>query len=163
MVETDGEWPTPNNSAHVRGLLVIAEGLVIGSGTLFFLLIGSAFTLLVTESPRMTVGVGGLLVVFLALTARNLWVFGVKRHSGQNSSGTMANDFEVEWRQSRSTPAVCLIAILIGVAFGMGAVLQLGWTPFGWLVLGSPVLVGVLWLGFLLRLYVTYRVRGRLH
>lgn len=162
MVDTGGEWPTPSNSARVRRLLTVAEGLILGSGGVFLLLIVSAFILLVAESSAMTVGVGVLLVVFLALTARNLWVFGIGRHSGQNGSGILASDFEVEWGESRSTLAVCLVAILAGVAFGAGAGIRWGWNPFGWLVLGSPVLAGVLWFGFLLRLYVTYKVRGEL-
>lgn len=163
MVVPGGEWPTPSDSARVRGLLTLAEGLIIGSGVGFLLLLVSAFSVLVAGSAAMTAGLGVLLVVFLALTARNLWFFGAGRHSGQSGSGVLSSDFEVEWRRSRSTVAVLSIAILVGVAFGATAGLRWGWTPLGWLVLGSPVLAGVLWFGFLLRLYVTYRVRGRLH
>lgn len=163
MGEPGGEWPTPSDSAHVRGLLTLAEGLILGSGVSFVLLLVSAFSLVVAGPSAMTVGGGILLAVFLALTARNLWVFGVGRDSKQRGSGILVTDFEVEWRESRSTLAVLLVAILVGVAFGTGAGIKWGWTPFGWLVLGSPLLAGVLWFGFLLRLYVTHRVRGKLH
>lgn len=162
MVERGGAWPTPSESARVRGLLTLAEGLITGAGVTFALLFVSAFSFLVAQPSVMTVGGGVLLVVFLALTVRNLWLFGVGRHSAQSGSGIIASDFEVAWRESRSPMAVLLVAILVGVAFGTGAGLWWGWTPFGWLVLGSPVLAGGLCFGFLLRLYVTYRVRGKL-
>lgn len=163
MVETSGEWPTPNDSIRVRCLLTLAERLIIGSVVSFVLLLASAFSVLVGYQSAMTVGGGVLLVVFVVLTVRNLWIFRRRPHSEANGAGVLANDFEVEWRQSRSTLAVLLVAILVGVAFGTGAGFRWGWTPFGWLVLGSPVLGVVLWFGFLLRLYVTYRVRGGIH
>lgn len=83
MGEPSGAWPPPSESARVRGLLTFAEGLVVGSGLGFVFLIGSAFTVTLAGPSPVTVGVGVLLAVFLALTVRNLWIFGLGRHSGR--------------------------------------------------------------------------------
>lgn len=166
MEETDGEWPPPGDSSLVTALLTVSEGLLVGSvGTLLLIIILALASLqadspMVTDAPVETAGITGLLLVLVALIARRVWSGIEARRAEQEGSNGVPDDSYAEWRRTWPPLSVLLIAAFIGVAFLTLVVVQIGWIPIGWVVRGALVLYGILVVGFALRVFVHYKIRG---
>lgn len=114
---SESAWALPSESAHVRLLLSMAEGLMFGAGVLGFQAFELAVIALVIDSPTITVGVAIFGIIAILIAARSLWFTRVINRSAPNRGPRMYQDSAYrDWWETRSWRSVGTIAIIIGAA-----------------------------------------------
>lgn len=161
--ETDGEWPLPSESAPLRWLLSVAEGMMFGAGVLGFIAFELAVIAFVIDSPIITVGMAVFGVIALLLTARNLWFTRVIHQSAPDKGPRMYRDSAYrDWWGTRSWRLVGTIAVITGAAAFIFSFLPIGFEPLEWALFAMPALWVVVCVGFLIWSYAIYNIRGSL-
>lgn len=141
-------WPLPSQSRRVRGLLYLAEGLMLGAGLTFILLIvaGATFATAGQGIFNREIAVIEVLAVlfFLFVLVRGVALGVVARRSPRYRSPEGE-----DWQETRRWSWVVAVTLPVaGALFG---------AMFLW---GEWVFYGALLAGLLLHGYVRHRIRN---
>lgn len=147
MATERSEWPLPSQSNRVRVLLYLAEGLILGAGITFVLLIVAGATLAAIGSGLFDRDI--LVIEILALL---FFLFVLLRATGLGSVAwhtprERPPEFQ-DWTETRQRKWVVTVTLtVVGILLG---------ATFLW---GRWVLYGTLLAGFVLHMYVRHRMR----
>ena len=148
MVMVGSAWPLPSQSRRVRGLLYLAEGLMLGAGLTFILLTVAGATFATIESELFNLDIlvievlAVLFVLFVLLRGVALGVVARRSPRYRSPKGE-------DWQETRRWPWVVAVALPVaGVLLG---------AMFLW---GEWVFYGALLAGLLLHGYVRHRIKN---
>lgn len=146
MVADGSDWPLPSQSHRVRLLLYLAEGLILGAGLTFVLLIFAGATLVAIESGVFNRDILAIeilaLLFFLIVLLRGIAFGSVAWHTPLEHPPEYQ-----DWTETRQWRWVIAVTLPIVGTF-LGAVFL--WEQW--------VLYGTLLAGFILYLYVLHRI-----
>lgn len=160
---SESGWPLPSESARLRWLLTVAEGLMFGAGVLFFLSFELAVIAIFVNSPVLTTGMAAIGVVTLFLSVRNLWFTRLTHQPVSETGPRVYRDSAYrDWWETRSWRLVGSIAAIVVTVSITVSLLVVGLEPIGWALLVAPTLWAVCCVGFLIWSYAIYNLRGSL-
>lgn len=142
----------PSESIWRRRLLYLAEGLMIGSGGTYLLILIGGLLGLFTESTPM-IGMVLFLLVSLLIGVRFLWAGELDRQAG---FGRTKSPVEKDWTDTRRWGWVALTAILVGGLLFSISVFLWGWEEIIYANGGIDVFALAIFLGMGLWVYGLY-------
>ena len=142
----------PSESIRRRRLLYLAEGLMIGSGGTYLLILISGLIGLFTDTT-LTVGVVLFLLLFVLIAVRFLWAAELDRRAG---FGRTKSPVEKDWTTTRRWVWVALTAILVGGLLFTISVFLWGWEEVIYANGGIDVFALAIFLGIGLWIYGLY-------
>lgn len=142
----------PSESVRRRRVLYLAEGLVIGGGGTYLLILVGGLIGTLTESA-VSIGPVLFLLVFLLLAVRFEWAARLDREAG---FGRAKSPVEADWTATRRWGWVALTSVLIGGLLAGVSVFVWGWEEVVYSNRGLDVFALAILLGLGLWVYGLY-------
>lgn len=156
MATGDSDWPLPSQSHRVRMFLYLAEGLIIGAGTTYILLalFGDFLIDIETGLFSPTLPVSGAFILLLTLLFLRRGVFAIL---GRRNSRDDPPEYQ-DWAETRQWLWVAAVALSVGGMLLGVSVFLWGWWAVVFLEYADLLLLGTIFVGFLLYLSVLQRI-----
>lgn len=154
---TDGSaWPLPSQNSRVRMLLYLAEGMIIGTGVTYVLLafFGGFLIDIETGSFNPTIPVSGAFILLLTLWFLRRGMFAIL---GRRNSRDDPPEYQ-DWAGTRQWLWVAAVALSVGGMLLGVSVFLWGWWAVVFLEYADLLLLGTIFVGFLLYLSVLQRI-----
>lgn len=157
MATESSEWPLPSQSSHVRRLLYLAEGLILGAG-IPLLLVGilGAFLIDIDTGSLdfdFTAFDAFLLLLMLFFLLRAIAFIDI----GSRFSRDGPPEYR-DWKETRRWRWVGAVALPIGGTLLGVSILLWGWWAVVFLRYADLLMLGSIMVGFILHLYVFHRL-----
>lgn len=157
MATERSDWPLPSQSPRVRVLLYLVEGMILGATTTYLLLLFFGAFLIDIETGSFNPTISGVslffLFVFVFFLLRGIAFIDVGRRYARDDPP----EYE-DWKTTRRWPVVLVVGLLVGGGLLWSSVQLWGWWEVVYLQHGKLLLLGSIFVGVALYLYILHRL-----